>query len=114
MGILDKIRRRYRNAATVTAEDSRFSAWLAGKGYVLGPEKALQVAAVFRCVDIITKTMGTLPIHLMKRVGEGGRERAEITRYIRWCISCQTLRLRRMSLSRCTWPICFCAGALSR
>ena len=77
MGILDKIRRRYRNAATVTAEDSRFSAWLAGKGYVLGPEKALQVAAVFRCVDIITKTMGTLPIHLMKRVGEGGRERAE-------------------------------------
>ena len=77
MGILDKIRRRYRNAATVTAEDSRFSAWLAGKGYVLGPEKALQVAAVFRCVDIITKTMGTLPIHLMKRIGNGGRERAE-------------------------------------
>lgn len=77
MGFLDKIRRRYRNAATATAEDSRFSVWLAGKGYVLGPEKALQVAAVFRCVDIITKTMGTLPIHLMKRVGEGGRERAE-------------------------------------
>ncbi|MBQ6621522.1 MAG: phage portal protein [Mogibacterium sp.] len=37
----------------------------------MGPEEALRVAAVFRCVDLVSKTMATLPLHLYRITPEG-------------------------------------------
>ena len=44
--------------------DSGWSSYLAGKGYNVSSETALKIGAVFRCVDLVSKTMATLPLHL--------------------------------------------------
>ena len=53
------------------SDDSAWQMYLAGQGYAISAEGALQVAAVFRCVDLISKTMAALPLHMYKNTGEG-------------------------------------------
>lgn len=48
-----------------------------GKGYAGSPELALRVAAVFRCVDLVSKTMAALPLHLYERTKEGSQKATE-------------------------------------
>jgi HK97 family phage portal protein len=57
------------------SDDKGFREYLAGKGYIVNTNTALQVAVVLRCVDVVAKTMASLPLHLMKRVN-GSREKA--------------------------------------
>lgn len=57
-------------------ELKRFSGYLQGRGYTVSADNALKIAAVFRCVDIICKTIATMPLHLYRRTEEG-KEKAE-------------------------------------
>lgn len=65
-------------AATQTRNDemNRFTGIISGKGYTVTAEEALKIAAVFRCVDIICKTMATMPLNLYRKT-EKGKEKAE-------------------------------------
>lgn len=56
--------------------DDAWSSYLAGAGAKVSAETALKVAAVFRCVDLVSKTMAALPLHLYRKTS-GGREKAE-------------------------------------
>ncbi len=50
--------------------------YLGATGYAPDATTALQVAAVFRCVDVIAKTVASLPLHLFKET-ENGKEKAK-------------------------------------
>ncbi len=41
------------------------------KGYAVTARTAVKVAAVIRCVDVVAKTMASLPLHLYKQDGDG-------------------------------------------
>lgn len=41
------------------------------KGYAVTARTAVKVAAVIRCVDVVAKTMASLPLHLYKQDGNG-------------------------------------------
>lgn len=56
--------------------DEAWQKYLAGKGYSVSASTALKVAAVYRCVDVVSKTMASLPAHLYIRTDRGG-EKAE-------------------------------------
>ena len=45
-------------------------------GKVINHETALAVATVYSCVRIIGETVGSLPLHVYKRLAGGGKERA--------------------------------------
>jgi HK97 family phage portal protein len=65
--------RRIKNAV----EDcSPWTAYLGGKGYRVDVSTAVKVAAVIRCVDVVSKTIASLPLHLYKSTG-AGREKAD-------------------------------------
>lgn len=70
----------FRNTAhelPAIGNDAAWQSYLSGRGYAsLSPDSAVKVAAVFRCVDIITKTMASLPLHLMKTTANG-KEKAK-------------------------------------
>lgn len=51
--------------------DSAWSGYLAGRGYAVSAETALQISAVFRCVDIISKTIAALPLHMFRNTDKG-------------------------------------------
>lgn len=63
-------------SATRNDEMNRFSGMISGRGYTVTAEEALKIAAVFRCVDIICKTMATMPLNLYRRTTKG-KEKAE-------------------------------------
>lgn len=48
--------------------------FLSGNGHGISAIAALRVAAVFRCVDIISKTMAALPLHLFEQTESGKRK----------------------------------------
>ena len=48
---------------------------LSGGDDAVGSTAALKISAVFRCVDLLSKTMATLPLHLY-RVEDGKKEYA--------------------------------------
>lgn len=48
----------------------------AASGKVVNQETALSVSAVFSCVRILSETIGSLPLHVYKRLPGGGKERA--------------------------------------
>ena len=57
--------------------DSEWVSYLSGQaGCAVSGDTAMQVAAVFRCVDLLSKTMASLPLHMFKET-EGGKERAK-------------------------------------
>lgn len=62
--------------ATRNDELNRFMSFVQGRGYTVSAEEALKIAAVFRCVDIICKTIATMPLCLYRRTEEG-KEKAE-------------------------------------
>lgn len=53
------------------SDDSAWANYLLGRGYSISSEDALKVAAVFRCVDLVSKTMASLPIHLFEHAENG-------------------------------------------
>ncbi len=56
--------------------DDAWAAYLSVKGYHVSAETAIKVSAVLRCVDVVAKTMASLPLNLFK-ITENGREKAE-------------------------------------
>lgn len=56
--------------------DSAWSSFLSGRGYTVSAETALKIGAVFRCVDLVSKTMATLPLHMFRDTGKG-KEKAK-------------------------------------
>lgn len=63
-----------RNSVSVMPPLNQDSAWLnylSGKGYVVSSATALRVAAVIRCCDVVSKTMASLPLHLMMETKDG-------------------------------------------
>lgn len=62
--------------------DGAWASYLSGLGYTVSAERALQISAVFRCVDIISKTIGTLPLHLFRNTDKG-KEKASRHRLYR-------------------------------
>jgi len=57
------------------SNDSAWKEYLAGRGYIVGSDTALQVAVVIRCADVVAKTMASLGCHLYKSE-VGGKTRA--------------------------------------
>ena len=58
------------------SSDSGWTSYLAGRGYSVSADTALQISAVFRCVDIISKTIAALPLHLFRNTDKG-KEKAQ-------------------------------------
>lgn len=55
--------------------ETGWSEYLSGKGYPLSANTAMKVAAVIRCVDVVSKTMASLPLNLYQ-VTANGRQKA--------------------------------------
>lgn len=45
-------------------------------GMRVSPESAMQLAAVFACIRVITETLASLPLIIYKKLPDGGKERA--------------------------------------
>lgn len=58
------------------ADNDGWEAYLSGKGYTVTAETALKISAVYRCVDVIAKTMASLPLHLYEEK-DGGKAKAK-------------------------------------
>lgn len=56
-------------------DDEAWSAYLTSKGYPVSAKTALRVSAVIRCVDVVAKTMASLPLNLYQDKN-GDREKA--------------------------------------
>lgn len=56
-------------------DDGGWAAYLGGRGHAVNALTALKVSAVFRCVDVIAKTIASLPLHLYYET-ESGKEKA--------------------------------------
>lgn len=57
--------------------DGEWAAYLAGHGYSISANTALKVAAVLRCVDVVAKTMASLPLELFRESEEGRKKATE-------------------------------------
>ena len=57
------------------SQDENWAAYLSGRGYNVSSSTALKVSAVIRCVDVVAKTMASLPLSLYV-TGENGKEKA--------------------------------------
>jgi len=55
--------------------DDAWYNYLCGRGYTVSSDTAIKVAAVIRCVDVVAKTMASLPLNLFMST-DSGRERA--------------------------------------
>lgn len=55
--------------------DDIWAAYLGGRGYHVSAMTALKVSAVLRCVDVVAKTIASLPLNLYKTTSTG-REKA--------------------------------------
>ena len=53
------------------SSDTAWQDYLMGNGGTISADTALQVAAVFRCVDLISKTMAALPLHMYRDRNDG-------------------------------------------
>ncbi len=73
MSFWDRFRRPKNETSALPqlSDDSAWKNYLLGKGYSISSEDALKVAAVFRCVDLVSKTMASLPIHLFEHTENG-------------------------------------------
>jgi HK97 family phage portal protein len=58
------------------SDDGAWLQYLAGSAVAPTPLMALKVSAVFRCVDLLSKTMASLPLHMLQET-EGGKEKAK-------------------------------------
>ena len=71
--------KRKKNSVTMYPAVQNDSEWAKLFGLNIGsnPENAMKVAAVFRCVDIISKTMASLPLNLFIKEEDGARKYEE-------------------------------------
>jgi HK97 family phage portal protein len=82
MGFLSKylIENRSESIVSLRNPPSWFIEMVGGgataSGIVVNEEKALSLTAVWACVDIISNTMATMPLHVNKRLNPKGKERA--------------------------------------
>lgn len=51
--------------------DEGWRNYLSGKGYSVSSSSAIRVAAVIRCVDVVAKTMASLPLNLFEKTTNG-------------------------------------------
>ena len=58
-------------ASAAPASTSVWSSFLAGRGFNVSADTALQISAVFRCVDLISKTLATLPMNMYMDTNKG-------------------------------------------
>lgn len=58
------------------SDESAWSNYLSGKGYPVTATTAIKVGAVIRCVDVVAKTMASLPCNLYQAI-EGGSTKAD-------------------------------------
>ena len=58
------------------SDDGAWLQYLSGSAAAPTPLTALKVSAVFRCVDLLSKTMASLPLHMLQET-EGGKEKAK-------------------------------------
>lgn len=56
-------------------DDGAWAAYLGAKGYRVSAMTAIKVSAVLRCVDLVAKSMASLPLNLFKTT-DGGRIKA--------------------------------------
>lgn len=63
-------------AYPAVSDDRGWSNYLSGLGYSVNATTALQISAVFRCVDLISRTIASLPLHLYKET-KTGKEKAK-------------------------------------
>jgi len=74
-----------RNNAVVSLpsvyDDSAWLSYLTGKGHPVNAASAVKVAAVIRCVDVIAKTMASLPLHLYRETATGKAKATEHPAY---------------------------------
>ena len=71
-----EIRASSTSALPGLSNDDGWAQYLAGAGYAVSSKTALQISAVFRCVDLVSKTMATLPLHMFRET-ENGKEKAK-------------------------------------
>lgn len=57
-------------------DDSAWMAYLTGRGYHVTASTAVKVSAVLRCVDVVAKTMASLPLNLYQNTENGGKKKA--------------------------------------
>jgi HK97 family phage portal protein len=58
------------------SDDGAWLQYLSGSAAAPTPLTALKVSAVFRCVDLLSKTMASMPLHMLQET-EGGKEKAK-------------------------------------
>lgn len=64
-------------SAPAVQNDAAWQQFLAGAGVYVSADTALKVAAVIRCVDVVAKTMASLPLNLFKQTAEGKKKAEE-------------------------------------
>lgn len=57
-------------------DDTGWESYLSGLGYTVSAGAALKISAVFRCVDLVSKTMAALPLHMFRDT-DSGKEKAK-------------------------------------
>ena len=57
-------------------DDPGWKSYLSGLGYTVSTDTALKISAVFRCVDLVSKTMAALPLHMFRDTDKG-KEKAK-------------------------------------
>ena len=63
-------------SAPKLSNDGEWATYLSGNKVAVTGDTAIKVAAVFRCVDLLAKTMASLPLHMFKSTS-AGKERAK-------------------------------------
>lgn len=71
-----EIRAGTASAMPAVSSDAEWRSYIAGGGMTSNPMTALKVGAVYRCVDLLSKTMASLPLHMFKDTGSG-KEKAK-------------------------------------
>lgn len=79
MSILGRIKGIFERRSTNAAPggDSYWSDFAALRGSTVTPKSAESISAVYACVQAISETIGSLPLHLYRRTADDGRERAQ-------------------------------------
>lgn len=79
MSLLDRIFGRETRQSTVTTSDpylGEFFGQRGGLGSHIDPTRASGLATAHACIAIVTGALASMPLHLFRRAGNGGRERA--------------------------------------
>ena len=77
MGIFNKLEQR----SSLATPERWLVDWFAGgtdtsSGARVTSVTAMQMVAVFACINILARTVGSLPLHLYKRLSDGGKQKA--------------------------------------